>query len=139
MVRWRLACAGLLCGGLSACQSGAPSPDLALAAARSPVTVIASIGTAAQKCWFQSGEAAFRTFKMANEINSYAGRPRLLLVPKNNPGGLPSLVIQAEPATKGSKARSTVQAFGPLLATNNGRRIASDVKRWAGGNGACKA
>ena len=82
-----------------------------------PLPLIATIGKAMQKCWFKSGHAAFKPFRMADESNSYAGRPRLLLVPKNNPAGLPKLVIQAQ-KTKGT---TNLQVYGrffqPQLAT----------------------
>ncbi|MCP4184019.1 MAG: hypothetical protein GY761_11990 [Hyphomicrobiales bacterium] len=70
---------------------------------------------------------------MANEINSYAGRPRLLLVPKHNPAGLPSLVVQAQ--SKDDLTR--LHAFGPLLATHAGKAISADLKNWTSGKTAC--
>ena len=45
---------------------------------------------------------------MANELNSFSGRPRFLLVPAKHYEGKPLLVVQAEGAAP------NVQAFGPL-------------------------
>ena len=133
--------ASLLLGAtLTGCQTGEPAADLNINASGTPVDAIAQVGVAAQKCWFRSGDKAFAAFKLANESNSYVGRPRLLLVPRNKPTGLPSLVIQAERRGSDSTGKFTnVQAYGPLLSTGNGKRIVSDIKRWAKGNPACSA
>lgn len=120
---------------LSACQSGTPSQGLNLTSDTKPVITIAAIGKTIQKCWFKTGNPIFKPFKMANESNSYAGRPRLLLVPKNNPGGLPKLVIQAEK----KNGVTQIEIFGPLLSSNNGSIIAKDLKFWATGNTKCQA
>lgn len=120
---------------LSACQSGQPSDSLSLTTQASPSSVIVSVGKTIQTCWFKSGDPAFRTYRLASEVNSYAGRPRLLLVPKNNPGGLPELVVQAEK----SGNSTNLQTYGPILSGNNGKRITDDIKRWSRGNSACKA
>ena len=66
-------------------------------------------------------------------LNSYSGRPRILVVPASNPGGRPLLVVHAE----GNPAK--VEVFGPLMSIRPA--IASpDVRgggcrRWAGGHG----
>ena len=126
------------CLTLVSCQSGAPSKNQSLRVTNAPTDAIVHIAKVAQQCWFKSGDAAFRTFKLANETNSYAGRPRFLLVKKKDPGGLPSLVVQAE--QKGTTASGTftsIQTFGPLLATSSGKRINDDVKRWSNGESDC--
>jgi hypothetical protein len=131
-----LACAS----ALAACQAGSPSDALSLKTSNGATETVVAIAQAAQTCWFKSKDRAFTGFRLANEVNSPSGRPRFLLVPKNNPAGLPLLVVQAE--KKGSATTGTytaVQAFGPLLDTPNGARINSDVQRWATGNSACTA
>lgn len=129
---------GCLLFGLStlpACQSGGPVEGINLSTSTKPVAIIASIGKSMQKCWFKTGDPAFRAFRLANESNSYAGRPRLLLVPKNKPTGLPSLVVQAEKTSGATK----IQVFGPLLSTKSGQSISTDLKNWATGSSACKS
>ncbi len=120
---------------LPACQSESPVEGLNLTMQTKPLPLIATIGKAIQKCWFKSGHAAFKPFRMADESNSYAGRPRLLLVPKNNPAGLPKLVIQAE----NTKGTTNLQVYGPLLSTAIGKRINGDIRRWSAGNTSCQA
>ena len=127
----------LATGALSACQMGA-SDALSLKARDDPTALMVAIGRAAQECWFKSKDPAFTGYRMADETHSLSGRPRLLLVPRHDPGALPRLVIQAE--TKGSEATGTytdVQTYGPALSTLAGARITADVKRWASGNHAC--
>ncbi len=89
------------------------------------------VATAAHRCWFASRDPAFKDYSLANELNSFTGRPRFLLVPKGNYGGRPLLVVQAE----GSAAR--VETFGPLMGQPAGSRIDADIDRWASGSTAC--
>ncbi len=91
------------------------------------------VATSAQKCWFASKDEAFRAYRMANELNSFSGRPRILLVPAKNPESRPLLVVQAE----GGPAR--LEAFGPLMEQPEGVRISADVRRWASGDNSCFA
>jgi len=131
-----LAIAGL--AAMTACQAGAPSEALSLKSLTGPTDVMVGISRAAQACWFKTKDRAFVAYRMADEVNSPAGRPRILLVPRNNPTALPVLVVQAE--TKGDKASgrfSDVQAYGPLMNSSHGQRIAADVKRWAAGDPSC--
>ncbi len=124
---------------ISGCQTGASSEALSVRSQEKPTPLIVTVAKNAQKCWFKSGDNAFKAYKLANEVNSHSGRPRILLVPRNNPGGLPQLVVQAE--QKGSASSGTytnMQAYGPLLGTSSGKRITDDVKRWSAGNSSCK-
>lgn len=123
---------------LAACQTGSPSPNLSLNTKQTPVSAISAIAQVAQKCWFKSGDRAFRDMRMSSEVNSYAGRPRFLLVKRSDPNGLPLLVVQAE--QRGDTASGTftnIQTFGPLLQTRNGKRITDDVTRWSRKNTDC--
>ena len=121
------------------CQTGAPSEGLSMRSKQEPVELMVAVARNAQKCWFKSGDRAFRSFKIANETNSHSGRPRILLVPKTDPGGLPQLVVQAEKKGAASSGTFTnIQAYGPLLATSSGKRITDDVRRWSDGNAKCK-
>lgn len=123
---------------VSACQTGAPSDNISFRSKTAPVKLVSAIAINAQECWFKSGDRAFRSLRMSSEVNSFSGRPRLLLVTRSDPTGLPRLVVQAE--TKGDTASGTytnVQAFGPLLQSGAGTRIASDVRRWSNGSKDC--
>ena len=91
------------------------------------------IAKQAQACWFVKNDPAFSQFSMATELNSPAGRPRVLIVPKNNPAGLPKLVIQAERIV----GISGVSTFGPLLDSEDGARIQNTVSKWAAGGKSC--
>ena len=123
---------------LSACQSGEPSQGLSINSKQKPTEAVAAIARVAQKCWFVSKDSTFRDFRMSNEVNSYAGRPRFLLVKRSDPNGLPLLVVQAE--KKGDTASGTftnIQTYGPLLQTSSGKRITDDVRRWSSGSSSC--
>ena len=126
---------------LSSCQqTGGPAEALSLKTKAGASQTITKMAKIAQTCWFKSKDKAFAKYKLAAEVNSYAGRPRFLLVPKHNPGGLPLLVVQAESkGTQSSGKYSAVDIFGPILSTSSGKRIASDIERWSSGNTSCKA
>lgn len=112
---------------LAACQSGttAPAPN------RAALPTMERVALAANACWFKSGDAAFKPYRLAPELNSFSGRPRILAVPARSPESRPMLVVQAE----GNPAR--LDAFGPLMDGANGERIRRDVLRWAGGGSGC--
>lgn len=117
---------------LAGCQSSPTGPGpLALNSEAAALPVMERIAKAAQTCWFSSKASAFRPYHMANELNSFSGRPRILLVPARSPEARPLLVIHAE----GNPAK--VEAFGPLMGQPAGARIAADVKRWADGSSDC--
>lgn len=123
---------------LAACQSNNGPVSTSMNTNQKPETAVAGIAKVAQKCWFKSGDKAFKPYRLANEVSSFSGQPRFLLVPRKNPGGLPLLVVQAE--QRGDTASGTftrINAFGPLLQTKEGNRILSDVNRWSRGNTKC--
>jgi hypothetical protein len=91
------------------------------------------VAIAAHKCWIASKDPAFKAYQMANELNSYSGTPRFLLVPAKHYGGKPLLVVQAQGNS------SKVDVFGPLMAEPVGARIGSDIARWQAGNPSCAA
>ena len=127
----------LTTGALGACQMGA-SDGLSLKSSDDPTELMVAVARTALECWFKSKDPAFAGYRMADETHSLSGRPRMLLVPRNDPGALPRLVIQAE--TRGSRSSGTytdVQTYGPALSTIAGARIAADVKRWAAGDHSC--
>ncbi len=91
------------------------------------------VAISAHKCWIASKDPAFKQYQMANELNSFSGQPRFLLVPAKHYGGKPLLVVQAQGNS------SHVDVFGPLMNDPLGARISSDVARWQAGNPACAA
>ncbi|MBO9108993.1 MULTISPECIES: hypothetical protein [Agrobacterium] len=123
--------AGLLlaAAALAACQ---PKPQPASSSAsRAALPTMERIALGANACWFKSGDPAFKAYRLAPELNSFSGRPRILLVPRNSPESRPMLVIQAE----GNPAK--LDAFGPAMNEAISGRIATDVKRWANGGKGC--
>src|SRR5690606_11379158 len=112
---------------LTACQAERkPGPESGGKSAA--LRAMEQVAIAAHKCWFASGDPAFKGYSFANELNSFSGRPRFLLVPKNNYGGRPLLVVQSQ----GPSGR--VETFGPIMDQALGKRVHADVTRWAGGN-----
>lgn len=123
---------------LAACQQGQPSDALRIRSETAATELVASIARIAQTCWFKSKDRAFASYRLANEVNSSAGRPRFLLVPKRDPGGLPLLVVQAEQVIDPASGPYTdLQTYGPALQSVNGRRITDDVRRWSQGDSSC--
>ncbi len=113
---------------LSACQS-ANTP------ARSPsqaaLPTMERVALNANTCWFKSGDAMFSDYRLAPELNSFSGRPRILAVPRSSPESRPALVVQAE----GNPAK--LDAFGPMMAGASGDRIRRDVLKWSSGGAGC--
>ncbi|WDZ78426.1 hypothetical protein PWG15_08075 [Ensifer adhaerens] len=124
-----LACATFGLALLASCQSPkppAPSPNTAA------LPTMERVALGANSCWFKSGDAEFKSYRLAPELNSFSGRPRILIVPRKSPEARPLAVVQAE----GNPAR--LQAFGPLMSEPTGTRMAADIKRWAAGGQGCK-
>ncbi len=117
---------------LSACATRAPD-YLEYAAYQDTNTVATRIAERVGACWFTGGNGAFSRFAYAPELNSFSGKPRILVGPKDNPAGLPQLVIEV---SEGKRA-TVVKLFGPLLATTRGSAIQRDVERWADGGTDC--
>lgn len=114
---------------LAACQSGSKAP--APVASRAALPTMERVALGANSCWFKSGDPAFAAWRLAPELNSFSGRPRILLVPRNSPESRPALVVQAE----GNPAR--LDAFGPVMSGPTATRVANDVRRWAAGGKGC--
>jgi len=113
---------------IAGCQSSRPAAAPASSAA---LPTMERVALGANGCWFKSADPAFKAYRLAPELNSFSGRPRILIVPRNSPEARPLAVVQAE----GHPAR--LQAFGPLLSEPVGARITADVRRWAAGDEGC--
>ena len=125
--------AGLLAAliALAACQSQPSRPAPAGAGKSAALRNMEQVAIAAHRCWFAANDPAFRAYSFANELNSFTGRPRFLLVPKGNFGGRPLLVVQAEGSA------GWVSAFGPMMSEPAGARVSADIGRWSRGETAC--
>jgi hypothetical protein len=116
---------------LAACQS--QTVPVTSGGKSAALLTMEHVAIAAHSCWFASKDPAFKPYHMANELNSFSGQPRFLLVPAKHPESKPLLVVQAQgPA-------ANLQAFGPLMQEPLGARIAGDLKRWAAGSSSCAA
>ncbi len=118
---------------LAGCQSVPKKDYLEFNAASDPTNVASALSERMAECWFATGRADFADFIYAPELNSYAGRPRILVVSRTDPGGLPKLVVEASKAKRGT----SVKLFGPLLSTGSGPGISADVGRWVTGQDGC--
>ncbi|MEP1092847.1 MAG: hypothetical protein ABJH63_11235 [Rhizobiaceae bacterium] len=100
-----------------------------------PRATMVHVAKQVQSCWFakKGGDPALNGYVMAPEVNSHTGKPRILIVPKNNPGGLPKLVAQAET----SQGQTSFTTFGPLLATADGPRLDASLRAWSRGSKTC--
>lgn len=116
---------------LSACQSDKPTANTGGSGKSASLRVMEQVAIAAHKCWIASKDPVFAKYSMANELNNFGGTPRFLLVPKNNYGGKPLLVVQARGQS------SNVEVFGPLMGEPAATRIGADIGRWKSGDGSC--
>ena len=122
---------GIVVGSLAAlsgCQSPSRSP---MTVGNAALPVMERIALSANACWFKSKDPSFAAYKLAPELNSYSGTPRILLVHAHSPEARPLAVIQAQ----GDPAK--LSAFGPLLSEPVGSRITNDTNRWARGIQGC--
>lgn len=119
--------------GLVACQSTSGPGGLEITTSQRALPVMERITLSASDCWFKKGDGRFDAYRIAPELSSHIGRPRLLLVPAARPQDRPLAVIEAE----GEPA--TVRAYGPLLSTPLGNRIATDIRNWTAGGTGCTA
>lgn len=113
---------------LAACQTQPKTPQ---AHGQSALDVMERVAVGANNCWIKSGDTAFKAYSMAPELNSFSGKPRILLVRKGSGDIRPLLVVQAE----GKPAR--LDAFGPMMSEPVAGRIAADVRRWSSGDKGC--
>lgn len=88
----------------------------------------------AQTCWFKQSPNRLKNYRLAPEINSFSGQPRILLVHKKQPTGLPVLVVSAKVITGG---QTHVTIFGPLLNSHLGSALEEDIARWSKGHAHC--
>jgi hypothetical protein len=113
---------------LASCQS---KPTVKAVSNASALDVMEKVAVGANRCWFRSGDPAFKSYAFAPELTSFSGRPRFLLTRKGSSDIRPLLVVQAE----GRPAK--LSTFGPLMSEPVSGRVSADVQRWAAGNTNC--
>ncbi|WP_048647902.1 hypothetical protein [Nitratireductor soli] len=117
---------------LAACQSEPMGGPMALeVSASNPVSALQRINNTGAKCWIRSGDRHFRGLHMIPELDTTAGRPRLLIMRTDKRQGLPLLVIEA------SGAPTKIVTYGPLTSSATGARVNSDIMRWSSGPDGC--
>ncbi len=116
---------------LAGCQSGAPT--LTEGGNSAAVALLQHVNESANTCWIRSRDKEFSAYNVVPELDTTAGRPRILLIDKKAAHGLPKLVIEAD----GKPVKAN--AYGPLLGEPVGKRVADDLKRWTSGSKACTA
>ncbi|AQT47373.1 MULTISPECIES: hypothetical protein [Bartonella] len=117
--------------GMNACTQKAGPGNIELASGQPALKTMEHVAQTANRCWFKSDKAEFKRYGFEPELQSYSGRPRMLIVPKSTPGGKPVLVVEAE----GNPAR--VSVYGPLMAAPQGNAIGEDIDRWVKGDNQC--
>lgn len=130
-----IARAGLVAAlSMVGCSAKPPAQDyLSYRGAEEPARLAARLSEQVRSCWFAEGEQGFAGYLYVPELNSFSGRPRILIVRASDPAGLPRLVVQASAVGSGSEVR----LFGPMLGEAQAQRIERDVGRWAGGAREC--
>lgn len=124
-----LAALGLAALALAGCGPTRTAPPVTPGRAALPTMERVALGASA--CWFKSRDPAFAAYRLAPELNSFSGRPRILVVPAHSPEARPLLVVEAE----GNPARTAT--YGPLMSSASAGRISADVNRWIGGGKGC--
>ncbi len=98
---------------------------------RAAISKLQTINSKAQTCWVKSKDKDFKAYKVIPELDTRAGKPRILILSAKSAQGLPQYVIEAD----GTPARVTT--YGPLGSEAVGRRIDSDIARWNNGDSKC--
>jgi len=131
MMRLPTAAGIALLAALAGCQSG--SHETAAGGNSAAVALLQRVNTNAHTCWVRSKDKDFQGYNVIPELDTQAGKPRILIVDRKASQGLPKLVIEAD----GKPVKAT--AYGPLLNEPAGSRIGADLKRWTGGSNSCAA
>ncbi|MBZ0163690.1 MAG: hypothetical protein K8H74_13390 [Notoacmeibacter sp.] len=130
---WRLAGIAAL-AVLAGCQSERPGGALHATVDNSAaVAVLQRVNAQAQQCWVGSAERDFAVYRVIPELDTHAGKPRILIVSAKAAQGLPQLVIE------GSGNPVKLATYGPLTAQPLSARINADITRWATGGSGCEA
>jgi hypothetical protein len=115
---------------LAACQS-VPQNYVQFHAGMDSSTIGKLISTNIAACWFNDKRTAFAEYSYAPESGTQADR--ILIVPKEEPHGLPALIVEVRKAKRGTDVR----LFGPMMQTEEADAIRTDIRRWTGGARTC--
>lgn len=91
---------------LAACTPRPASGPVTQTVSKAALPTMERIALAANSCWFKSKDKDFRSYTLAPELNSYSGRPRILVVPGHNPQ-------RAAAGRAGGRQSSTRRNFRP--------------------------
>lgn len=103
-------------------------PLIAEVAASTPREALQGIAQGAARCW---NEGALERYATIPELDTEAGRPRILLIERDGSSTLPALVIEA------GASPTSLRTFGPLSRGPLSGRINSDIIRWSTGGRGC--
>ncbi len=117
---------------LVGCQPADTLPALKINDRSAAIAVLQRVNNNAQNCWVSSKDRDFKAYRVIPELDTRAGKPRILVVEAKAAQGLPKLVIEAE----GKPAK--IASYGPLAQSPLSGRINSDISRWAKGSTGCK-
>jgi hypothetical protein len=115
---------------LVGCQT-APKDYVQFHAGMDSTTIGKLIANNIGACWFDGKRKAFAEYSYAPEGGVSADR--ILIVPKEEPHGLPQLVVEVRKAKRGTDVR----LFGPMMQTSEADAIRTDIRRWTGGARDC--
>lgn len=118
---------------LAGCAGERPGGSMQIEVADAAIPVLQRINERALTCWIRSGDRAFRQLALVPELDTRAGKPRILVVERGRSQGLPRFVIEA------SGTPAQVVTYGPLAGRSVSARINTDVTRWAAGDPACRS
>jgi hypothetical protein len=115
---------------LAACQS-VPKDYVQFHAGQDATTVARHLSDKVGACWFDGKHKAFDGYSYAPEPG--LSSTRILIVPKEEPHGLPVLIVEVLKAKRGTDVR----LFGPLMQTGDAEKIRDDIRKWTGGARDC--
>ncbi len=117
----------------AACQTKEPAGGALVATvdARSSISALQRVNEQALTCWIKSGDKDFKPYALVPELDTRVGTPRILVVERGKPQGLPKLVITAS----GTPVR--MATFGPLASDSIAGRINADILAWGAGRKGC--
>jgi hypothetical protein len=108
-----------------------PTNYIQFHAGQDPATIARHLAEKVGACWFDGKHRAFADYSYAPEPG--ASSTRILIVPKEEPHGLPLLVVEVLKAKRGTDVR----LFGPLMQSGEADAIRRDISRWTGGARDC--
>lgn len=116
---------------LVSCTTQKGPGNIELTSNNSALKTMETIGLNAKQCWFTNANADFSSYRLEPELVSYSGRPRILIVSRNDPGGRPLLVVEAQGIP------TKISVYGALMSGTLGNKIAKSISLWNKGQNQC--